>query len=216
MSRTRPLAAMGAAFAAAAIAVLCLAGCTSTGDAAAFEPTTATPSATPSPTPTPIETVPATVDPADVTTWVITTEGIGPIERGLPYPGVIAGLPSFEVSEWCPWVAGLTTEGAGSMILSHPEDGEEITSVWVTGRPDEAGTVPASPSTENGIKLGSTMGELSAAYPDLQQVNQVAAESFGYAVGDETNGYLDFLVENDAVVLIGVQDRAGVPKEFCG
>jgi hypothetical protein len=216
MSRIRPLASMAAVFAAAAVAVLALAGCTSAGEAAANEPTTAAPSVSPTPTPTPIETMPAAVDPADVTTWVITTEGMGPIERGAAYPAVIAGLPSFEVSEWCPWVAGLTTEGAGSMILTHPEGVEEITSVWVTGRPDEAGTVPASPSTETGIMLGSTMDELAAAYPDLQQVNQVAAESFGYAVGDDAHGYLDFIVEDGAVVLIGVQDRAGVPKEFCG
>ena len=216
MSRIRPLASIAAAFAAAAVAVLGLAGCTSPGEAAAIEPTTAAPSVFPTPTPTPIEALPAAVDPADVTTWIITTEGIGPIERGAPYQEVIAGLPSFEVSEWCPWVAGLTTEGAGSMILIHPEGGEEITSAWVTGRADAAGTVPASPSTETGIMLGSTMDELAAAYPDLQQVNQIGADSFGYAVGDDTNGYLDFIVEDGVVVLIGVQDVAGVPKEFCG
>ena len=216
MSRIRPLASIAAAFAAAAVAVLGLAGCTSPGEAAAIEPTTAAPSVFPTPTPTPIEALPAAVDPADVTTWIITTEGIGPIERGAPYQEVIAGLPSFEVSEWCPWVAGLTTESAGSMILIHPEGGEEITSAWVTGRADAAGTVPASPSTETGIMLGSTMDELAAAYPDLQQVNQIGADSFGYAVGDDTNGYLDFIVEDGVVVLIGVQDIAGVPKEFCG
>ncbi|MDQ0894749.1 hypothetical protein [Agromyces ramosus] len=216
MSRIRPFVSMAAAFAVSVVAVLGLAGCEPPGEAVASEPKTAAPSVSLTPTPTPIETMPASVDPADVTTWLITTGGIGPFERGASYQEVIAGLPSFEVSEWCPWVAGLSAEGAGSMILTHPEGGEEIISAWVTGRADEAGTIPASPSTEAGIMLGSTMDELGAAYPDLQQVNQVGADSFGYAVGDDSNGYLDFIVEDGAVVLIGVQDVAGVPKEFCG
>lgn len=214
MPRIRLLASMALALSAATIAVLGLVGCASPGEAITSEPTpTASSSA---PTPTPSETTPVAVDPADVTTWVITSGGIGPIERGAPYGEVVAGLPSFEVSEWCAWVVGLTAEGVASVLVTHPEGGEEITSVWVTGRASEAGVVPASPATEAGIVLGSTSDELTAAYPDLEQVNQIGADSFGYAVGDDANGYLDFVVENGVVVMIGVQDVAGVPKEFCG
>lgn len=214
MSPIRPLGSMAMTIGVAAVAVLALAGCTSPGEATANEPTPAVSSVSPAPTPS--ETTPAVVDPADVTAWAITTAGIGPIERGARYTEVIAGLASFEVSEPCAWAAVLDTEGAASLLLTHPEDGEEIASVWVTGRADDAGIVPASPSTETGIVLGSTMDELTAAYPDLQPVNQTGADSYGYAVGDAADGYLDFLVEGGVVVLIGVQEVAGVPKEFCG
>ncbi|RXZ48922.1 hypothetical protein ESP57_08100 [Agromyces fucosus] len=216
MSRIRSLASMATALSTTVVVVLALAGCASPGEAVADEPvpTQSTPASTP--TPTPSEPQPVVVDPADVTTWTITAAGIGPLGRGDAYPEVLAGLPAFAVAEWCPWVAELTAEGAASLLLTHPEGGEEITSVWLSGRADEAGVVPASPTTEAGIVLGSTLEELSAAYPDLQAVNQTGENSYGYAVGDEENGYLDFLVENGVVVMIGVQDRAGVPKEFCG
>ncbi|AWB94609.1 hypothetical protein DCE93_02125 [Agromyces badenianii] len=196
----------------ASLTVLGFAGCASPGGAVTNAPTTAaSQSPTPSPTPTAVA-----ADPDDVSTWVITTDGIGPIERGAPYQEVVAGLPAFETSEWCPWVVELSTEGAASLLLTHPEGGDEVASVWVMGRADEAGVVPASPTTEAGIRLGSALDELTAAYPGLQQVNQTAADSFGYAVGDDTEGYVDFVVEDDVVVLIGVQEVAGVPKEFCG
>ncbi|SFR69825.1 hypothetical protein SAMN05428970_0797 [Agromyces sp. CF514] len=202
----------------AAIVVFGMAGCAP--GAVADEPTapaTSSPlEATPTPTPTPTPTVVA-LDPADVTTWVITTEGMGPIQQGAAYPEVVAGLPAFEAAEdWCPWVVGLSSDGVAPMLLTHPEGAVEITSVWVNGRVADGGTAPASPATEAGIRLGSTMDELTAAYPDLEAVNQTGPESFGYAVGDEASGYLDFLVEDDQVVLIGVQGVAGVPKEFCG
>ncbi|MFF2370792.1 hypothetical protein [Agromyces sp. NPDC058110] len=207
-----------AAIGLASIVALGMAGCAP--GAAADEPTApASPSAavtTPTPTPTPTPAAVA-MDPADVTTWVITTDGMGPIQRGVAYPEVIAGLPAFRASEdWCPWVVGLASDDAAPLTLIHPEGDEAISGVWVNGRPDESGALPASPSTEAGIRLGSTMDELSAAYPALETVNQTGPESYGYAVGDETAGYIDFLVEDDRVVLIGVQERAGVPKEFCG
>ena len=218
MSTSHQITSKTIAVGLALVAVLGIAGCSSAG-ADASGPTTAPPP--PSSTAAPIETTsptpePVAIDPADVTTWVITTDGMGPITRGASYTDVIAGLPEFEASEWCPWVDGLTAEGSGSFTLIHAEGDQAITAVWIIGRAGESGVVPASPSTEAGIRLGSTMDELAAAYPALETVNQVGPESFGYAVGDDANGYLDFLVENDQVVLIGAQDVAGVPKEFCG
>lgn len=214
MPRIRPLASMATALSTAVIVVFALTGCASPGEALAGEPTPAQP--TPPPTPTSSEPAPPAVDPADVTTWAITAAGIGPIERGASYPEVIAGLPAFEVSEWCAGVAELSAEGTAPLLVVRAEGGEEISAVWVTGRADEAGAVPASPATEAGIVLGTTMDELAAGYPDLQQVNQVGENSFGYAAGDDANGYVNFIVEDEVVVTIGVRDRAGVPKEFCG
>ncbi|MCD5348332.1 hypothetical protein PX701_10575 [Agromyces sp. H3Y2-19a] len=202
----------------AAGTALVLVGCATSGDATEPEPTAAVTAApTPVETPTATPTVaPVAVDPADVSTWTITTSGIGPIQRGASAEAAIAELTAFESEEYCPGIVQLSTEGSASMLLTHPEGADAIGGVWANGRADAEGVVPASPKTETGVALGSTMDELAAAYPDLAPSNQTGAESYGYAAGDEASGYLNFLVENDVVVMIGVQDRAGIPKEFCG
>lgn len=202
----------------AAAGLVVLVGCTSAG--AAPDPSSAatpTPSVeAPAPEPTPSA---APLDPADVTTWAITFGGMGPIVRGADAAETLAGLTAFETEAYCPGYDTLsltTMEGAGTLLVRAANSPGVIDGVWVSGRAGADGTVPASPSTETGIGLGSTMSQLTEAYPELVPTNQVALDSSGYAVGDAANGYLNFLVEDDTVVMIGVQDRAGVPKEFCG
>ncbi|MFF2271974.1 hypothetical protein ACFVTX_06860 [Agromyces sp. NPDC058136] len=213
MPNHRPFRALlSGALAAAGLVVLV--GCTSAG-AAPNPSAEATPAPSPSaeaPAPDP---TPTALDPADVTTWVITAQGIGPIVRGADAAETVAGFTAFEANEWCPGVIGLSQEGTGQIVVTVLDDGT-VGAVWANGRDVGDGTVPPSPSTEEGIVFGSTMEELAAAYPGLVPSNQAGAESYGYAAGDETAGYLNFLVEGDKVISIGVQDRAGVPKEFCG
>lgn len=218
MTRTAPFASHAATLALTACAVFAFAGCASPSSAEGptAEPTAeVTPAATPSATPSPSPSTVA-VDPADVTTWTITTAGMGPIQRGASAEEVIAGLTTFTSEDYCPGRVALSTDGAASLLLVHPDGVDEISGVWANGRADADGVVPASPSTAAGIGLGSTMDELTAAYPDLEPTNQPASSSYGYAVGDDASGYVNFLVENDVVVMIGVHEGAGVPKEFCG
>ncbi|UOQ90401.1 hypothetical protein MUN74_05645 [Agromyces endophyticus] len=198
----------------AASAALALVGCATSGDATEPEPTAAATAA-----PTPVETptaTPVAVDPADVSTWPVTLDGMGPIQREAAFEETLAGLTAFEQAEYCPGIVQLSAEGEATMLAYHLPDSDEIAGVWAIGRPDGDGAVPASPATEAGIQLGSTMDELAAAYPDLVPTTQPAGESQGYAVGDSAAGYINFLVEYDSVVVIGVQARPGVPKEFCG
>ncbi|GAA1782241.1 hypothetical protein [Agromyces lapidis] len=217
MSRSRRFARSSIALGIAAIAMFALSGCAAPGEAASEEPTNPAPSAEPTVIGTPSATPSAApVDPADVTTWTITTGGMGPIQRGAPAEATLAGLTAFETDEYCPGRIALSADGAATLLVIHPEGVDEVSAVWANGRPDADGVLPASPATEAGIELGSTMDELTAAYPELEPTNQPAAESFGYAVGDDASGYVNFLVEDDTVVMIGVQERAGVPKEFCG
>jgi len=201
----------------AASAALALAGCATSGDATEHEPT-ATVAAAPTPveTPSSAPVTPVAPDPADVTTWVVTTSGMGPVVIGAPAADTVAGLTAFQSSEYCPGKVALSAEGVASVLVVSLEGIDEVHSVWVNGRPDAGGVVPASPATEAGIRLGSTMDELAAAYPELVPSNRTGPESQGYAIGDDSTGYINFLVENESVVLIGVQPAAGVPKEFCG
>ncbi|MFD6055910.1 hypothetical protein [Agromyces sp. NPDC060279] len=201
-----------------AIAALLLAGCASEP-----KPTpTPTGSETPTPTATPTPTV-AAPDPADVTTWVISGAGFGPVSRGAAYPGVAEPLTAFElapVDEGCPRLSTLSPVGdssdAAALLLIVSEAGDAVEDVWVSGSPDASGALPLAPRTAEGIGLGSSTDELTAAYPELQQIAQVSAEAFGYAVGDEERGWIDFIVVEDVVTSIGSSAEPRAPKEFCG
>ena len=172
MAKYRPAGTRAATLVAMSLAVISLTACTQP-DQTVHTPT-ATSTATATPSPTPVESPPASAtptaveaDPADVSTWTITAEGIGPLERNVAYADSIARITGFDASELCPGVMTVSQEGAGHIALVLGDDGASARSVWVMGRAADSGSVPESPSTENGIRLGSSMSELTAAYPDL-------------------------------------------------
>lgn len=196
----------------AAAALLALAGCTSTGatpNASSSAPSSSAAAPTAEPTPA------AALDPADPASWVITADAVGPIARGADAAATVAELTAFEANEWCPGTFELRQAGAAQIMVTTLDDGT-VRGVWVSGGADPSVAVPGSPATETGVMLGSTMDELSAAYPDLTATNQVGPESYGYANGDEAEGFVNFVVTGDRVITIGVQDQAAVPKELCG
>lgn len=198
----------------AAVAALLLAGCASEP-----EPTptpTASETSTLTATPTPSVAAP---DPADLTTWVISGAGFGPVTRGAEYPGVAEPLTAFELSpvdEICPTLFTLEGEDTAALLLIVSAAGDVVEEVWVSGSPDASGALPVAPRTVEGIGLGSSIDQLTAAYPELQQVGQLSAEGFGYAVGDEELGWVDFIVVEDVVTSIGSSAEPRAPKEFCG
>lgn len=200
------------AVAAAAVAMgatIALTGC-STAAPAAVE--SSTPSPTPTPTPSATPTPAPAVDPDDVSTWVVTGGGIGPIERGAAYPAFAAALPAFTTEEWCPGVVGLSAADSPGFQVRLTDDGASVYAVWMS--PGEPGG-PA-PATETGVRIGTSQSELEAAYPDLAQAGQIGAETYVYAAGDDETGWIDFTVSNGAVTMIGVSDRPLAPKELCG
>lgn len=217
MARYRPAGAKTAALVAISLAVMSLAACTPP------DPTVDTPTATAMPSRTPVESPPPSAtptavaaDPGDVTTWTVTAEGIGPLERNAAYADSIAAITGFDESELCPGVMTLSHEGAGQFALVLGDDGASTRAVWVTGRAGADGAEPESPSTDNGIRLGSSATELTAAYPDLILVAQIGSDTYGYAVGDDTAGWIDFIVSDETVTTIGSSERASAPKEICG
>ncbi|MCD2443279.1 hypothetical protein LQ757_13425 [Agromyces sp. SYSU K20354] len=198
----------------ALIAILALAACASPGSAeigSTGQPSP-TASAVSPPTPSPAPTV----DPADVTTWTITAEGIGPIKRAAAYPDALSELTTFEAAELCPGAVELSRDATAGVLLSLSADGTEVATVWVAGRAGDDGVVPASPATDAGIRLGSSGEELAAAYPDLETVAQIGADTYGYAVGDDATGWIDFIVDGGIVTTIGSSERQAAPREFCG
>ncbi|GAA2452332.1 hypothetical protein [Agromyces soli] len=218
----RPSRTSVAVAAGLAIAALLLAGCASAPEPTPSPTASETPTPPPAPTPSPATTV-AAPDPADVTTWVISGAGFGPVERGAVFPGVAEPLSAFElapVDASCPRLSTLSpvedSSDAAALLLIVSESGDRVEDVWVSGSPDASGALPVAPRTAEGIGLGSSTDELTAAYPELQQIAQVSAEAFGYAVGDEEGGWIDFIVVEDVVMSIGSSAEPRAPKEFCG
>ena len=197
----------------ALVATLALAACASpvaaeTGSSVRPSPTSsATPTPVPSPTPT---ATAAAVDPADLTTWTITADGIGPLVRGADAAEVVGALTTFEAIEWCTGFMRLQRDATAGIVMSLSEDGARIRTVLVS-----RGADGASPITEEGIRLGSSTEELTAAYPDLATVGQPGADAWAYAVQADADSWIQFVAEDDVVVLIGVSDRTTVPKEPC-
>lgn len=205
--RTAPIAGV-------ILVTLALAGCTSAATAsgaAEHAALAASASSSPSPTP-PSEPSPAPIDPADVATWTISGAGIGPIERGAEYPAVIDGVAGLEVSEWCTGVPVLERSDTTRIVLGLSEDGTQVSNMWVMSRVADGS---ASPATAAGIRLGSSAAELTAAYPDLSLLGQRGADTWVHVVEDGPGTWIGFVVDDEAVVLIGVSDQRSVPKEWC-
>lgn len=197
------------------LVTLALVGCTSaaTASGGAAEDTAPTPSASSSPSPTPpSEPSPAPIDPDDVAAWTITGTGIGPIQRGAEYPDVIDGVTGLEASEWCTGVPMLTRDETTRIVLGLSDDGSQVSNMWVMS---QVAGESASPATAAGIRLGSSAAELTAAYPDLSLLVQRGANTWVYVVEDGPGGWIGFVVDDEAVVLIGVSDQRSVPKEWC-
>ncbi|MGX5694920.1 hypothetical protein ACWKWP_01870 [Agromyces soli] len=195
-------------------ALLALAGCSV--EAAARPPRTPVETQTSAPDTSDVSPTPAAADPSDISTWVISGAGIGPIERGAPYPEAVVGLSAFAAEEMCPGMIVFEREGTPRVLVSLSEDGAAVATVWVSGRGADGGAPSVTPVTAAGIGLGSSLDELEAAYPELQQIVQIAEKTWGYAVGDEESGWVDFIVDDESVLTIGSSERPRAPKEFCG
>jgi hypothetical protein len=200
-----------AMMAALAGSLVTLAACAPSPDA---PPTpSASPAATATAEPVVAEpTVPAP-DPGDVSTWVVGSVGIGPVERGGSWAAVQERLSGFAAETMCPSAAQLTADGAASIFVGLEEDGDTIRQVWATAGSADA----ASPATAAGIALGASLDEVQAAYPGIEQsaAPYPTAEAF-YAVADSDESWIVLSLRDDVVAQIGASAVPFPPKELCG
>jgi hypothetical protein len=208
--------------AAAGVTMALLAGCSTPGEESATSSTpssTAIPSAvpaTPTATPSAAESAPP-FDLDDPNTWVIDFTSFGPLSRGIPLGDAALSMTAFTPTpnEGCPWMTSYTKVGSPTILLVALPDSDLITEVLL--RESEPGAAPtaSSPHTREGIALGSTLAELTAAYPTVQEIEGPPGQP-SYSVTDDSGNYLNFGVnEQNNVDSILLRDRAGVPHEYC-
>jgi hypothetical protein len=199
----------------ALLVVAALCGCTAAGATPAPDPTVTVVSS-PTPTGTPV----AAWDPADPTTWVISAEGVGPLRLGDDIAEAVAAIPAFpepdDAAANCgnPAITLLGPPGAstadGGILLAAAETGE-IVAVAVS--------IPG-PLTAEGVGVGSTLGDVRAAYP-------TAVESLRYGSTPQLtvqsdSGWITFQstdgMGQDAapVDLVSVIVGGTPPNEYCG
>lgn len=222
------------ALTALAVGSLALTGCTSSSDtdASAPSPTTssvaASPSTSPAPSATPETGTPTptpTIDLADPSSWVVSATGIGPITLGGSAAAAAESMTAFTTTSndgapECP-VTVYDSDAVPSIYIGTENvDSDVITSIRLG-----VGLVPdgaTSPTTAEGIGIGSTVDELTAAYPSIAVTGEYNGTEYRGVQGDAG----DWLVfssgpSSDGAAASPVNTIAlGVgpvpPTEFCG
>ncbi|TAJ50304.1 MAG: hypothetical protein EPO52_00345 [Herbiconiux sp.] len=180
---------------------------------------TVTPSAGPTPTPTPtVAPTPTTAafSADDPGTWIIDGAGIGPFVVGSTLADIESQVPA--AVETCR--AGVDTyslDGLGLTAVSGIDESDPSAPVQVVRMLRIDGYDPSAPQphTEKGISLASSVDELLAAYPGIEQYSGKQGNAiYRLAEGSE---YIHFEGSDDGgLSIISVTDSQQVGFEYCG
>ncbi|WP_350352551.1 hypothetical protein ABS642_05580 [Microbacterium sp. A8/3-1] len=203
-------------FTIAAGAALCLlAGCaTST----AADPS-AGPTATPAVTPTPTEMPEA--DPADPATWIISDEGIGPVELGGDFGTVLGMLPDTwkndEVCSWTAWWTAADSSYGVYFVRGTESDTAPISELSVYSAAEDLGTVEG-PRTAEGLGVGASTEDVLTTYPDAEQgADEIGSGTWMRLPGDaEGHVFFQFREGEDTASSVTVTSRDAPSYEVCG
>jgi len=185
MNISRPL------IGAAALLVL-LTGCASEAPEPIAEPPVVVKTPTPTPTPTPEPTKPALDE------LVLTTEGLGYLVPGQPIEEVADDVAIVIFDEnACRGLVGYEQD-FDRWVSNYPEGDEAFYVFTNMGKKDGALLTIVSRTealrTDTGLGVGSTVDELTAAYPELRTVPK---EGFTIYIVDGEKGKLQFEVQDD-------------------
>lgn len=195
---------------------------------APVEAPTATPTATPTPTPTPTATPATDPEPvtADVSSWIIGFDGVGPIAFGGPMADASAALDTTDLLVYDSGIEDCLSDSrsvagdpAASLSVDPDTTGTAVGLITVASYVTQDGTqsTAALPATAEGITIGSTGAELLSAYPDLGDWQTRSGEP-GYTLDDGAGHRLWFSVDSasDLVQSIALSTPERLPFGGCG
>ncbi|MDQ0647940.1 hypothetical protein QFZ53_002136 [Microbacterium natoriense] len=176
---------------------------------------TATQTSSPEPTSSP------SADPEDPTTWIISEEGVGPIEIGGRLAETLAELPpTWTNDENCSWTAWWNADDSSYGVFfvrgTESEDAP-VREISVYTAAETPVAVP-SPVTDKGLGVGATTEEVLAAYPDAEEGVASAGAGTWLKVPGDAEAHIFFEYRegaagaSDVVVTIGEQPS----YEVCG
>lgn len=165
-------------------------------------------------------TAPA-VDPAVPGTWVISEDGVGPIEVGGDFSATLSALPGDWTNDSanCAWTAWLTSDsGYGVYFVRGTEsDAAPIREISVYDVAQD-GSTSGAPITAEGLGIGSTKDEVLAEYPGAQQgVPQIGDGVWIKVPGDgSAHVFFEFREGSDVAWDVTVTTGAEPSYEVCG
>jgi hypothetical protein len=199
-------------------AIAVLVACTACAPSEPAPTETVTQTVVPTPSSTPTE---EPIDLADPSSWTIDFAGVGPLTLGGSIAAERASMTAF-VDDSDPAVCTLAVfDGSAEnvpTIWAEPETDLDTTKeLVVTGLGEPAPFVAGSPTTEAGIGVGATEGELVAAYPEIVPTQGPGPDSTSYSLAGGSGGYINFTVDTAKLVeSIAVSNSPDIPYEYCG
>lgn len=217
------------AVAAAAVVTVSLAGCStpapqhSTAPVAIVATPTHAPSATPRPTPTPTTVATPFQDVNNTATWIISFTGVGPFTLDADWEADAAKVPDAKVYDDPMCYSANVHRGDAVMVDTWATETGATRWIIATTFSDAIPTSakPLSPTTAEGIQVGSTLDELKTAYPQLVSTRDAygteAWQGPAFTIGDGDGRFIDFEVTPGGFVYsIAVSHWNSLPKEICG
>jgi hypothetical protein len=207
----------------AAFALMTLAGCESAATPADPAPVDSTPRSTAvaSPSPSP------TLDPADVSRWIVDFDGIGPVQLGKPFSPDLPEVAQFTLGTdlYCDErVLDLKPESGAALanqviITTRLSDDQTIVGDYVSVSMVQAADSPPILRTEKGIGIGSTESEAKAAYPTGVSKSIFDDGRSPYLSVPNGSGHFILFHFGDSsgapVISMSVQDFENTVYEFC-
>ncbi|WP_291046397.1 hypothetical protein [Herbiconiux sp.] len=184
-------------------------------------PPTSTPTPAPATTPPPTPTLPPAppqVDATDPSTWIIGFDGVGPVELGSSLEEQRQLLPAFDDITDPLCVTGYldlqAPSGFALRFVSAPDGPVTAAITFGNGGAEGADDRAITPTTAEGIGIGSTEDELLTAYPDIELTGTYQSDDFPYyGITDGTGGWIVFALIDDRVSRIQIAHENTLPIE---
>ncbi len=192
------------------VVLVALAGCSGS-----VHPPRPVSTSSPVPTQSPTESPTPVIDLSAPQTWIIGDGTVGPLRLGQSRKDAAAAMTAFTSEpNQCYVDLYKSTSSYMNIVLSPPEPSGTTVDIILI----DAGNDPTAPSprTAEGIGLGSTVAEILAAYPNIQQPNPDRYPTYSLVQPDGT--WIDFGVTKDThkVNNIAVMHSDYPPSEYCG